>query len=252
MSEFLTTRQLQDILRVDRTTIYRMADDGRIPAVKVGSQWRFPRQSIEGWLKTQSPVGATVQDASSPNESDLSKLIPIECVQRIQDAFADILGVMLVVTDLNGRPVTAPSHVCRLYALAQRSPTAQQQCRQEWAALARQPDLQPTFSRSYLGLLHTRGLVRVGSELRAMVVVSGIAPTHWPPADTEIARLTEYLDASETEVRQAMTQAFTLNDDQRRQVLAYVQRIADIVAHIMNERNILFTKLHNIAELTRI
>lgn len=252
MSEFLTTRQLQDILHVDRTTIYRMADGGRIPAVKVGSQWRFPRQSIEGWLKTQSPVGATVQDAAAPNESDLSKLIPLECVQRIQDAFADILGVMLVVTDLNGQPVTTPSHVCRLYALAQRSPAAQQQCRQEWAALARQPDLQPAFSYSYLGLMHTRGLVRVGSELRAMVVVSGIAPTFWPPADTEIARLTEYLDASEAEVRRAIAQAFALSDDQRRQVLTYVQRIADIVAHITNERKILFTKLHNIAELTRI
>ena len=252
MSEFLTTRQLQDILHVDRTTIYRMADDGRIPAVKVGSQWRFPRQSIEGWLKTQSPVGATVQDASLPNESDLSKLIPLECVQRIQDTFADILGVMLVVTDLSGRPVTLPSHVCRLYALAQRSSVAQQQCQQEWAALARQPDLQPSFSHSYLGLLHTRGLVRVGSELRAMVVVSGMAPAFWPPAETEIARLAEYLDASEVEVRQAMANAFALSDGQKQQVLAYVQRIADIVAHIMNERNILFTKLRNIAELSKI
>lgn len=252
MSEFLTTRQLQDILHVDRTTIYRMADDGRIPAVKVGSQWRFPRQSIEGWLKTQSPVGATVQDAPASSESDLSKLIPLECVQRIQDTFADILGVMLMVTDLNGRPVTTPSHICPLYALAQRSPVAQEQCRQEWAALARQPDLQPSFSRSYLGLLHTRGLVRVGSELRAMVVVSGIAPTLWPPADTEIARLTEYLDATETEVRQALAQAFMLSSAQKQQVLAYVQRIADIVAHIMNERNILFMKLRNIAELSRI
>jgi hypothetical protein len=36
------------------------------------------------------------------------------------------------------------------------------------------------------------------------------------------------------------------------QVLGYVQRIADIVAHIMNERNVLFSKLRNIAELTRI
>jgi excisionase family DNA binding protein len=35
VSEFLTTRQLQEILHVDRTTIYRMADDGRVPAVKV-------------------------------------------------------------------------------------------------------------------------------------------------------------------------------------------------------------------------
>ncbi len=252
MSEFLTTRQLQDILHVDRTTIYRMADDGRIPAVKVGSQWRFPRRSIEGWLKTQSPVGATVQDASVQNGSDLRSLLPVECVQRIQDAFADVLGVMLVVTDLNGRPVTDPSHVCSLFALAERSPAAQQECRQEWAALARQPDLRPSFSRSHLGLLHTRGLVRVGSELRAMLVISGIAPTGWPPAETEIARLSEYLDAPEEAVRQAIASAFVLSETQKQQVLSYVQRIADIVAHIMNERDILFAKLRSIAELTRI
>lgn len=252
MSEFLTTRQLQDILHVDRTTIYRMADDGRIPAVKVGSQWRFPRRSIEGWLKTQSPVGATVQDTPAQSTSDLRSLLPIECVQRIQDTFADILGVMLVVTDLDGRAVTAPSHACRLFALAERSPMAQQQCRLEWAALARQPDLQPSFSRSHLGLLHTRGLVRVGSELQAMLVISGIAPASWPPTETEIARLSEYLDASEVEVHQAIVGAFVLSDMQKQQVLAYVQRIADIVAHIMNERNILFTKLRSIAELTKI
>lgn len=252
MSEFLTTRQLQDILHVDRTTIYRMADNGRIPAVKVGSQWRFPRHSIEGWLKTQSPVGATVQDAPTQSSPDLRSLLPIECVQRIQDAFADILGVMLVVTDLNGIAVTAPSHVCRLFVMAERSLAAQQQCRQEWVALAQQPDLQPTFSRSHLGLLHTRGLVRVGSELQAMLVVSGIAPASWPPAETEIVRLSEYLDAPEEDVRQAIASAFVLNDGQKQQVLAYVQRIADIVAHIMNERNVLFAKLRSIAELTKI
>ena len=252
MSEYLTTRQLQEILHVDRTTIYRMADDGRIPAVKVGSQWRFPRRSIEGWLKTQSPVGATVQDVPMQNGSELSKLLPIECVQRIQDTFADMLGVMLVVTDLTGQPVTEPSHPCSLFGMAERSPAAQHQCRQEWAALANQPSLQPTFSRSHLGLLHTRGLIRVGSELKAMLVVGGIAPTVWPPAPTDVARMAEYLDVAEAELTKALNGVFVLTNDQKQQVLGYVQRIADIVAHIMNERSVLFTKLRNIAELTRI
>ncbi|MFO7635652.1 MAG: PocR ligand-binding domain-containing protein [Caldilinea sp.] len=252
MSEFLTTRQLQDILHVDRTTIYRMADDGRIPAVKVGSQWRFPRRSIEGWLKTQSPVGATVEEAPSSGETDLKQLIPLECVQRIQDTFADILGIMLVVIDLNGHPVTEPSHVCSLFALAERSSAAQRQCRLEWAALAGQTGLQPTFGRSHLGLLQTGGLVRVGSELKAMLVAGGIAPVVWPPDPTEIARMAEYLDVSEQELGMTMADVFILNNEQKQQVLGYVQRIADIVAHIMNERNILFTKLRNIAELTKL
>ena len=35
---YLTTKDLQDLIRVDKSTIYRMAEDGRIPAVKVGRQ----------------------------------------------------------------------------------------------------------------------------------------------------------------------------------------------------------------------
>ena len=38
MSGLLTTQQLQELIRVDRSTIYRMAEDGRLPAVKVGRQ----------------------------------------------------------------------------------------------------------------------------------------------------------------------------------------------------------------------
>ena len=253
MPDFLTTRQLQDILHVDRTTIYRMADGGRIPAVKVGNQWRFPRRSIEGWLKTQSSVVVAPDEAPARQEScDLSKLLPVECVQKIQDTFADMLGVMMVLTDLTGQTVTQVSHPCGFFTMVQSSPVAWQHCQQEWAALANQPSLQPTLVRGHLGLLCARGLVRVGSELKAMLVIGGIAPRQWPPDDHEIARLAEYLDMPEATVRKQLPQVFLLEDAQQQQVLAFVQRIADIIAHIMSERNLLFTKLQNIAELTKI
>ena len=252
MSDFLTTRQLQEILHVDRTTIYRMADDGRIPALKVGSQWRFPRRSIEGWLQTQSAVRATLPDVPLQNVSDLSRLLPVTCVQRMQDTFASLLGVMVAVTDLRGQPVTELSNPCRLFVLAERLPAAQKRCQQEWAALANQPELQPMFSQSHLGLLHTRDLIRVGSELKAMLVAGGIAPTHWPPDAAERTRMAEYLDIPDRELDAALRTVFVLTHDQKQQVLGYVQRIADIIAHIMNERSALFTKLQDIAELTRV
>ncbi|MGD8518216.1 MAG: helix-turn-helix domain-containing protein, partial [Anaerolineae bacterium] len=47
----LTTRQLQELLQVDRITIYRMLDDGRLEGFKVGGQWRFSRQAIDQWLE---------------------------------------------------------------------------------------------------------------------------------------------------------------------------------------------------------
>ena len=42
--------------------------------------------------------------------------------------------------------------------------------------------LEPKFSLSEMGLLCARGLIRVGSELKGMVVIGGIAPDNWPPA----------------------------------------------------------------------
>ena len=50
MEELLTTKQVLDILQVDRTTIYRMLKDGRLSGVKVGQQWRFPRSEVEDLL----------------------------------------------------------------------------------------------------------------------------------------------------------------------------------------------------------
>ncbi|MCA9925804.1 MAG: helix-turn-helix domain-containing protein, partial [Anaerolineales bacterium] len=42
MAEMLTAKDIQALLQVDRSTVYRMAEAGRIPAIKVGRQWRFP------------------------------------------------------------------------------------------------------------------------------------------------------------------------------------------------------------------
>ncbi|MCA9947998.1 MAG: helix-turn-helix domain-containing protein, partial [Anaerolineales bacterium] len=38
MEDLLTTRQVQELLQVDRTTVYRMRKDGRLTGVKVGQQ----------------------------------------------------------------------------------------------------------------------------------------------------------------------------------------------------------------------
>ena len=52
MPALLTTKAVQQLLNVDRSTIYRMAEAGRLPAIKVGRQWRFHTEAIEQWLRT--------------------------------------------------------------------------------------------------------------------------------------------------------------------------------------------------------
>lgn len=54
--EFLTTREVARYLRVNQYTVYRLVTQRKIPAIKVGSQWRFKRSVLERWLESQLTV----------------------------------------------------------------------------------------------------------------------------------------------------------------------------------------------------
>lgn len=64
---FLTTDEVLAYLQVNLRTVYRLIDAGKLPAVRVGRQWRFRRKDIDAWLDREqqaAPVAATV--AASP------------------------------------------------------------------------------------------------------------------------------------------------------------------------------------------
>ncbi|ODS55720.1 MAG: hypothetical protein ABS36_08965 [Acidobacteria bacterium SCN 69-37] len=48
---FLTTDEVMDYLQINLRTVYRLIKAGRLPAVRVGRQWRFERTAIEAWLE---------------------------------------------------------------------------------------------------------------------------------------------------------------------------------------------------------
>ena len=59
-SDVMTIEQLADYLQIAKSTLYKLAQEGRIPAQKVGKHWRFHRDAIDGWLKRDpGPDGAT-------------------------------------------------------------------------------------------------------------------------------------------------------------------------------------------------
>jgi excisionase family DNA binding protein len=54
--KWLTIDELAEYLKMGRTKLYRMAQEGNIPASKVGNQWRFDREEIDQWMKKQRPA----------------------------------------------------------------------------------------------------------------------------------------------------------------------------------------------------
>jgi len=62
---FVTTEEVLDYLQVNLRTVYRLIKAGKIPAVRVGLQWRFRKRDIDAWLESQRPR-ATRGAATTP------------------------------------------------------------------------------------------------------------------------------------------------------------------------------------------
>ncbi len=51
MLDLMTVEEVAAYLRVNKKTIYRLLMSGKIPAARVGHQWRFDKSSIESWVQ---------------------------------------------------------------------------------------------------------------------------------------------------------------------------------------------------------
>jgi excisionase family DNA binding protein len=252
----LTTQQVQALLQVDRTTIYRMVESGRLPAIRVGKQWRFPRAEMERWLQAHAvaagaPPAAPGEPAPRPapdGARPLREALPLACSQLILDAFADALGALLVVTDLAGAPQTRISHPGGTYAELARDPAALARAAAVWRSLAESPVMEPRFVPAG-GFLFARGLIRVGPALRGMVVLGHVDPA---PGSGQAARLAEATGLAPAWVARHTDTVTEVDRVAQVRALASVQRIADIFSHIAEDRQALCGRLEAIASLTSL
>ena len=53
----MTITELSVYLKVSKSTLYKLAQEGRVPGRKVGRHWRFHREVIDDWLG-EAKVGA--------------------------------------------------------------------------------------------------------------------------------------------------------------------------------------------------
>jgi len=49
----MTVDELAKYLRMKKVTIYKHAQEGKLPGFKVGSTWRFKKLTIDKWIEAQ-------------------------------------------------------------------------------------------------------------------------------------------------------------------------------------------------------
>jgi excisionase family DNA binding protein len=53
--EILTTREVADLLKLHPKTVNKLAKSGRVPAYRIGRQWRFRKSEILKLLEKTTP-----------------------------------------------------------------------------------------------------------------------------------------------------------------------------------------------------
>ncbi len=50
-AQIMTLREVAKYLGLHIMTVYKLTREGRVPAAKIGGQWRFKRDVLDGWLE---------------------------------------------------------------------------------------------------------------------------------------------------------------------------------------------------------
>jgi excisionase family DNA binding protein len=100
---FLTTEEVLEYLQVNLRTVYRLIKAGKIPAVRVGRQWRFRKRDIDAWLESQRPrqsrgnAGATRATAPSAGRP---RVLVVDDEAAIRDLLSKTLALAEYDVDL--------------------------------------------------------------------------------------------------------------------------------------------------------
>jgi excisionase family DNA binding protein len=253
MNDLLTTKQLMDLLRVDRTTIYRMLNDGRLPGVRVGGQWRFQRQAIEEWLQQKTPPELREIKANTDEKAGI-EVLPLYCLQPIQEVFAQTSDVGALTTDLEGKPLTPVSNSSSFCNLILSTEQGRAKCEACWKRLADQVEQHPRLEKCHAGLTYARGRIVVEGNFIAMFFVGQFTVEDGAMirSRSHLSRVARDCGVDVNELGAAAKELKTLEKRRAERLLGLLQLVADTYSHIGEERLELLSRLKKVAEIAGV
>ena len=92
---FLTTEEVLDYLQVNLRTVYRLIKAEKIPAVRVGRQWRFRRADLDAWLESQRSRKSRLTAAAAPARasSDRPRVLVVDDEASIRELLTRTLAL---------------------------------------------------------------------------------------------------------------------------------------------------------------
>jgi len=137
----MTIKQLADHLNVNERTVLKLVQDGTLPGVKIGNQWRFRKATIDTWLDDQM-LGITPRYIETARQATPARMLTL----------ASCFEASHILPGLAGRSKAAV--IVELAAYAQKLGLIRDET---WfvGALVQRENVMPSATGNGLAFLHT-------------------------------------------------------------------------------------------------
>jgi excisionase family DNA binding protein len=93
---FLTVAEVLEYLQVNSRTVYRLIKAGKLPAIRIGRQWRFRRRDLDAWLDREPagrPVHAEIARRHLPRaDRGRPRVLVVDDEESIRDQLMKMLA----------------------------------------------------------------------------------------------------------------------------------------------------------------
>lgn len=87
----MTLKHLAEYLNLNERTVLKLVQEGTIPGVKIGNQWRFRRPMIDTWLDDQM-LGVTPRSVVGHDTAGLRRVVNMESCLEVTHIVANLQG----------------------------------------------------------------------------------------------------------------------------------------------------------------
>lgn len=247
MDDLLTARQVQDLLKVDRITVYRMLNDGRLQGNKIGQQWRFSRTDVENLVN-----GFKVSDDTQKNNEDNG--LPVHCLQTIQNLFATVSQFSAVLINMQGSLITEISSACEYCHLICEQGAAKPACQSSHEKFIKQAQSGKKRFACHAGLNYAGTFVTLANEPIGLFLVGGFRREGVISdiSESPLLKKAGDFDISSKTLQNMYEKVPWLTFEQEEKLDIWASATAQAFESILHERSTFARRLKKIADLTQI
>jgi len=108
MENLMDIKQVAEYLQMNKMTVYKLAQQGTIPAFKVASEWRFKRELLDQWLLSQLKGKPGIEKLGAEVELSHDKtVLVVDDEEVIRDFFSRALTGYKVLIASSGEEALA-------------------------------------------------------------------------------------------------------------------------------------------------